>query len=99
MEKGNFAKTELRVNFLGLKCLERSDTREFLMDLQVKKEELANVGVNIDDKDYLSNIISFLPLSLSNFAATQLAAVKMFSMSKSIDPNVLMSLLMEEVDR
>jgi len=52
------------------------------MDLRVK-EELARVGVDIDDKDYLSTIISSLPLSLSSFAA------RMFLASKSIDPDVL----------
>ena len=57
------------------------------------------MGVSIDDKDYLSTIISSLPLVLSNFAAAQLAAPRMFSASKSIDPDVLISLLIEEADR
>jgi len=85
--------------FLKLKCLEKGDTWNFLMDLRVKWEELTKVGVSIDNKDYLSTIISSLPLLLSNFAAAQLAAACMFSASKSIDPDVLISLLMEEADR
>ena len=93
-EKGDYAKMEMRAKFLKSKCLEKGDTRDFLMDLQVKREELAKVGVSIDDKDYLSTIISSLPIALSNFAAAH-----MFLVSKSINPNVLISLLMEEVDR
>ena len=76
-----------RANFLELRCPERGNTWEFFMDLRVK-EELARVG-DIDDKDYLSTIISSLPLSLSCFAAAQLAAARMFLASKSIDPDVL----------
>jgi len=98
MEKSNYTKTEMRVKFLKSKCPEKGDTWDFLMDLRVKREELAKVGVSIDDKDYLSTIISSLPLLLSNFAAAQLVAAHMFLASKSIDPDVLISLLMEEAD-
>jgi hypothetical protein len=73
--------------------------REFLEGLQVKKEELVQVGVVIDDKDYLSTIISSLPFALSNFASAQLAAARMYASTKTIDPDVLMSLLVEEADR
>jgi len=98
-EKGDYAKTELRSRFLESRCPKKGNIRNFLMDLRVKEEELAKVGVSIDDKDCLSTIISSLPLVLSNFAAAQLAAPHMFSASKSIDPDVLISLLMEEADR
>jgi len=57
------------------------------------------VGVVISDSDYLSTIISSLPVSLSSFASAQLAAVQMFAMTKTIEPDVLMSLLMEEAER
>ena len=98
-EKGDYAKTELRAKFLEMRCLDKASVRDFLFGLRVKKEELAKVGVKIDDKDYLSTIISSLPFALSNFASAQLAAARMFSASKSIDPDVLISLLMEEADR
>jgi hypothetical protein len=42
------------------------------------KEELAMVEVSIGDKDYLSTIMMSLALSLSNFAAAQFAAARMF---------------------
>jgi len=98
-EKGAYAQTDLRAKFLASQCPEKGNVREFLEELQTKREELVQVGVDIDKKDYLSTIISSLPFSLSNFASAQLAAVRMFSTTKSIEPNVLMSLLMEEADR
>jgi len=62
----------------------------------VKREELATVGVEIDTKDYLSTIISSFPISLSNFASNQLAATKLYAVSKTIDPDALISLISEE---
>jgi hypothetical protein len=56
------------------------------------------VEVDINEKDYLSTIISSLPVFLSSFALANLAAVRMFSPTKTIDPDVLMFLLMEEAD-
>jgi hypothetical protein len=98
-EKGAYAQTDMRAKFLASRCPEKGNVRDFLDELQTKREELVQVGVDIDAKDYLSTIISSLPFSLSNFASAQLAAAKMFSSTKSIDPEVLMSLLMEEADR
>jgi hypothetical protein len=57
------------------------------------------MGVVIEDKDYLLMIIWSLPVSLSSFASAQLAAARMFSPTKSIEPDILLSLLMEEADR
>ena len=56
-------------------------------------------GVEIDTKDYLSTIISSLPTSLSNFASNQLAAAKLYHTTKTIDPDVLISLISEEYER
>jgi hypothetical protein len=42
----------------------------------MKKEELVQAGVVIDEKDYFSVIISSLPNALSNFASSQLAAAR-----------------------
>jgi len=94
-----YAQTDLRVKFLASQCLEKGNVREFLEELQMKREELVQVGVDIDKKDYLSTIISSLPFSLLNFASAQLAATRMFSTTKLIEPDILMSLLMEEADR
>jgi len=95
-QKGAFAQTELHACFLDMKCPEKGNVREFLDSLRVKREVLATVGVEIDDKDYLSTIISSLPMSLSNFASNQLAATKLYALTKTIDPDALISLISEE---
>ncbi|KAJ3492715.1 hypothetical protein NLJ89_g11176 [Agrocybe chaxingu] len=76
MEKGAYAQTELHSKFLDSKCPDKGNIREFLGGLHVKKEELAMVGVDITNKDYLSTIIASLPLSLSSFASAQLASAR-----------------------
>ncbi len=98
-DKGAYAQTELRTKFLESRCPEKGNIREFLEGLRVKKEELAQVGVTIDNKDYLSTIVASLPYALSNFASSQLTAARMFSSTRTINPDVLISLLVEESDR
>jgi hypothetical protein len=98
-ENGSYAQTDLRQKFLELKCSPQGNVHEFLDNLRVKKEELATVGVIIDDGDYRSTILSSLPTPLANFASMQLAAARMFSSAKTISPDFLISLINEEVDR
>ena len=98
-EKGAYAQTDMRTKFLASRCPETGNVRDFLDQLRTKKEELVQVGVVISDSDYLSTIISSLPVSLSSFASAQLAAARMFATTKTIEPDVLMSLLMEEAER
>jgi len=98
-DKGTYAQTELRTKFLESRCPEKGNVRKFLEGLRVKREELAQVGVDIENKDYLSTIVGSLPFALSNFASSQLTAVCMFSTTKTIDLDMLISLLVEESDR
>jgi gag-polypeptide of LTR copia-type/Zinc knuckle len=98
-EKGTFAQTEMRAKFLDLKCPDKGDAREFLDSLRTKREELATMGVDIDEKDYRSTIITSLPYSLANFASSQLASAKMYATTKTIAPDSLISLISEEADR
>jgi len=98
-EKGTFAQTELRARFLEMKCLDKGDVCQFLDDLHVKREELVTMGVEIDEKDYHSTIISSLPIHLSNFASNQLAVARLYAPTKTIDPDTLISLISEESDR
>ena len=65
----------------------------------MKWEELATVGVDIDEKDYHSTIISSLSYSLANFTLNQLAAAKLYSSTKTITPDTLISLISEEYER
>jgi hypothetical protein len=98
-EKGTYAQTDLRKEFLKSKCPNRTSVREFLDSLRVKREELASVGVEISEDDYRSTIIGCLPASLANFASTQLAAARMFAITKTIAPDTLISLISEEYER
>ena len=97
-EKGSYAQTDLRQKFLELKCPPQGNVHKFLDNLQVKKEELATVGVMIEDGDYCSAILSSLPTPLANFASMQLAAACMYSSTKTITPDILISLINEEAD-
>ena len=57
-EKGAYAQTDLHGRFLKSKYPDKGNVQEFLDNLRVKQEELASVGVDIDEKDYQSTIIS-----------------------------------------
>ena len=96
--KSEYAKTGLRVKFLGMKCMDKGGVREFLEGLRLKKEELSQAGVAIEEADYLSVILSSLPPAMSNFASSQLAAAR-FSATKTIMSSDLISMLIEEADR
>jgi len=95
-EKGTFAQTELCTRFLEMKCPNKGDVWQYLDDLRVKREELATMGVEIDEKDYHSTIIFSLPIHLSNFASNQLAVARLYAPTKTIDPDTLISLIAEE---
>ena len=95
-KKSAYAQTDLRAKFLAMRCPDKGNPREFLEGLRVKREELSQAGVVIDEKDYFSVIISSLPFSLSNFASNQLAATQ-FS-TRKITPDDLLSMLLEESD-
>ena len=97
MQKGVYMQTELRAKFLTSRCPDKGNAKDFLRGLRLKKEELAQVGVTISNKDYLSTIISSLPDMLSNFASSQIAWTAQQN-SKLMDANVLMSMLLQEVD-
>jgi hypothetical protein len=92
-EKGAYTQTDLWTKFLESKCLDKGDVHTWLDSLHVQKEELAQVGVEIDEKDYCSTIISSLPIYLSSFASSQLAATWLYSPTKTIYPDILISLV------
>ena len=81
---------------MAMHCPDKANPQDFLEGLRMKQEELLQAGVVIDE-DYFSVIISSLPLALSNFASNQLAAAQFLS-SKTMTPDDLLSMLMEESD-
>ncbi|KIO08044.1 hypothetical protein M404DRAFT_78898, partial [Pisolithus tinctorius Marx 270] len=98
-EKGAYAQTDLRTKFLSSQCPTDGDIRQFLDDLRTKRDELAAVGVQIEEKDYRSTIIQSLPKYLASFASGQLVTARLYSPMQTIDPDVLISLIIEESER
>ena len=47
-KKGAYAQTDLHAKFLASQCPEKGNVREFLEELQTKREELVQVGVDIN---------------------------------------------------
>ena len=98
-EKGTMAQMDLCTKFLESKCPIGGDVRTWLDSLHIKREELAQAGVDIDEKDYCSTIIKSLPPFLSNFSSSLLANACLYVPNKSIDPDVLILLIIEEYKR
>ena len=98
-EKGAYAQTDLRTKFLESQCPAEGDVRQFLDDLRTKRDELAAVGVLIEEKDYRSTIIQSLPKYLASFASGQLATACLYSPTQTIDPDLPISLVIEEAER
>ncbi|KAK2465731.1 hypothetical protein APHAL10511_002275 [Amanita phalloides] len=71
-KKGAFAQTEMHEKNLAMKYPEKGNVHKFLDRLCVKKEELAAMGATINNKDYLSTIISSLPYYLANLCQMNL---------------------------
>ncbi|KIK68710.1 hypothetical protein GYMLUDRAFT_141947, partial [Collybiopsis luxurians FD-317 M1] len=55
-EKSGYAQMDLKQEFLDSTCAEKGNVHQFLENLASKKEELASVGVEIDNTDYCSTI-------------------------------------------
>ena len=98
MLKSEYAKMGLRAKLLGMRCTDKGGVREFLEGLRLKKKELSQAGIDIDEKDYFSVTISPLLPAMSNFASSQLVAA-CFSGTKTVTSSNLISLLIEEADR
>ena len=86
------------MHFLELKFPDKGNVHQFLDDLHIKREELVTVGVDVDEKNYHSTIISLLPIPLANFASNQLAFMKIYSTTKIIAPDSLISLISKEYE-
>ena len=98
-EKGMMTQMDLHTRFLESQCSEKGNFHMFLDSLCVKREELVQAGVQIDEKKYHSTIIKSLTFHLSNFASSQLATACLFSPTKTVDPNMLISVISERYDQ
>jgi transposase InsO family protein len=97
--KSQYAETDLLTVFNEMRCPRGGNVREFLGTMRVKREELAAVGVTMNEKEYRSAIIKALPEEMSKFASGLLTAARVLSSTKSIDPEVLIDHVSEEADR
>jgi gag-polypeptide of LTR copia-type/Zinc knuckle len=88
----------LHSHFMESRCPDKTKMREFLDGLCVKKEELSTFGVDIEERDYHSMIIKCLPPHLSAFASNLLAGAKLYSSTKTIEPDELITLVSEEYE-
>jgi gag-polypeptide of LTR copia-type len=96
--KGAYAQMEMRTKFLTMRCPYKENAKDLLRGLRLKKEELVQVGVKISDEDYLSTIISSLPVMLSNFASMQM----LWTLQQTkllMDASMLMTMLLQEADQ
>ena len=98
--KGAYAQMEMRTKFLTMRCPYKENAKDFLRGLRLKKEQLVQVGVGvkISDEDYLSTIISSLPVMLSNFASMQM----LWTLQQTkllMDASMLMTMLLQEADQ
>jgi hypothetical protein len=59
-KKSTYVQADMCTKFMGMCCPKKTNPREFLEGLRVRREELAQVGVMIEEKDYFSVIISSL---------------------------------------
>ena len=89
--KGVHVQTEIRAKFLMSRCPEKGNAKEFLRGLQLKKEELVQVGVKISNEEYLSTIISSLLDSLAIFASMQMAWTLQMTLKSSISQSPTVS--------
>ncbi|THH06248.1 hypothetical protein EW146_g9669 [Bondarzewia mesenterica] len=69
-----------------MRCNANGNVRNFLDDLQIKREELAMCSVEIDMKDYRSMIIASIPDKLSDFASSLIASAQLFNPIAKLDP-------------
>ena len=54
------------------------------------------MGIDIDKKDYQSTIIKSLPNLLANFMSSQLTTARLFTTTRTMEPDVLMSIIAKE---
>jgi hypothetical protein len=99
MRKGVFARADLRKRFMELLCPRDDNVRLFLVDLATKREELAAGGVEINNADYRSTILSAVPPYLKSYAASVQASASVKEPTYEIDPTILIHMISEEYDR
>jgi gag-polypeptide of LTR copia-type len=97
--KSQYAEVDMLTTFSEMRCTNTSEVRTFLGQMRVKREELAAVGITVTSKDYQSAILKSVPEEMSKFASNLLTGARLFSSTKTIDPDTLIDHISEEADR
>ncbi len=83
--KTAYAQTNMRQDFLDMKCGKQQKVAEFLDQMSVRIEELATLGVDIDKQDYMQTILKGIPQHLQSFTSGLLAAAKLTGTTVKVD--------------
>ena len=69
-----YARHDLEVAFLEMRCPKGGDVRSFLTDLHFKRQKLAAACVKLDDRDYQRTVLCGIPGKLATFASALLSS-------------------------
>jgi hypothetical protein len=95
-KKSALVQANLRSKFMTLWCADKGNLRTHLDKMSEMWEELASVGISIDDKEYTSIIIKSLPKEYAGFVSSLAAAAHL--VGKALDPDTMKAYLLEEYD-
>jgi hypothetical protein len=96
-QKTSLVQADLHAKFHSYKCPEKGDIRIHLNRLRQMHQDLENIGVTIDDKDYAAIIMQSVPSTYSDFCANIAAAAQLVRITISVDQ--LQHQLEQEYDR
>ena len=94
--KSDVVQANLRSKFMNLRCADKGNLRTHLDKMSELWEELASVGVAIDNKEYTSVIIKSLPKEYASFVSSLAASAHLIG--KALDPDTMKTYLLEEYD-
>ena len=96
-QKTALVQADLRAKFHSYRCPEKGDIRTHLSRLRQMHQELQNIGVTIDDRDYVAIIMQSLPSTYADFVANIAAAAQLVMVDLTVDK--LQHQLEQEFDR
>ena len=76
-QKSLLHRTNLRAEFMALRCTAGADLHSEFNRVRAAHDELLNVGITITDGEYSSMLVTFLPSELSSFISQLSATAKL----------------------
>ena len=93
-DKPDMVKIDKRRRLTEMRCRNGGDLRAHLDAMEKLKEELAGMGVNLPDSEYLPILAASLPPSYRSFVSSITGAVRI--LGQDIRPDRLASLVLNE---